>query len=134
VVNEGEEAALFVVLAGCMEVTKLIDGIERTVGKRAPGKIFGEVPLIYGTPFQSNCRRRNRPGCCASLHASTTPPPRLRLSWRKPSARSPVSGSAGCKASRRAASAQVTMLGHRWDTVCLDLRRFLARNQITSTG
>src|SRR5204862_4602801 len=56
VVNEGEEAALFVVLAGCMEVTKLIDGIERTVGKRAPGKIFGEVPLIYGTPFQSNCR------------------------------------------------------------------------------
>ena len=30
-----------------------------------------------------------------------------------------------------APTAKVVMLGHRWDTACLDLRRFLARNQIT---
>ena len=26
---------------------------------------------------------------------------------------------------------RVTMVGHRWDTACGDLRRFLARNQIS---
>src|SRR5258708_30709570 len=27
--------------------------------------------------------------------------------------------------------ARLTMLGHRWDTTCSELRRFLARNQIS---
>ncbi|MFI5387990.1 MAG: cyclic nucleotide-binding domain-containing protein, partial [Fimbriimonadales bacterium] len=55
-VHEGDEAALFVVLAGNIHVTKLIDGIERKVGERLPGKILGEIPLIYGTQFQSSGR------------------------------------------------------------------------------
>ncbi len=51
-VHEGDEPALFVVLDAGIEVIKLIDGIERKIGRRVPGKIFGEVPLIFGTPFQ----------------------------------------------------------------------------------
>ena len=43
-VPEGGEGALFVVLAGKIEVVKTIDGIERRLGWRAPGAIFGEVP------------------------------------------------------------------------------------------
>ncbi len=35
-VHEGEERAIFVVLAGKIEVTKVIDGVERTIGWRAP--------------------------------------------------------------------------------------------------
>ena len=55
-VHEGDERALFVVLSGRIEVTKVIDGIERTIGARAPGQIFGEVPIIFGTPFQGSYR------------------------------------------------------------------------------
>src|SRR5262245_28283483 len=54
--HEGDERALYVVLAGRIEVTKLFDGIERPIGKRAPGQIFGEVPIIFGIPFQGNFR------------------------------------------------------------------------------
>src|SRR4029450_10602185 len=49
-VHEGGERALFAVIAGKIEVVKLVDGIERTLGWRVPGAIFGEVPLTLGTP------------------------------------------------------------------------------------
>ena len=48
VVPEGGERALFAVLAGKIEVFKTIDGIERKLGSRLPGSIFGEVPLALG--------------------------------------------------------------------------------------
>ena len=50
-VHEGGEPALFAVLSGKVEVVKLIDGVERTLGWRVPGAFFGEVPLTLGTPF-----------------------------------------------------------------------------------
>jgi thioredoxin reductase (NADPH) len=50
-VHEGAERALYAVLAGKIEVVKMVDGIERTLGYRAPGAIFGEVPLTFGTVF-----------------------------------------------------------------------------------
>src|SRR5512147_534248 len=54
--HEGDERSLFVVLAGRVEVTKVIDGIERVIGARAPGQIFGEVPITFGTTFQGSYR------------------------------------------------------------------------------
>jgi thioredoxin reductase (NADPH) len=62
-VHEGGECALFAVLSGKIEVVKLIDGIERTLGWRVPGSIFGEVPIALGTPFPGgfNPLRPNRP-------------------------------------------------------------------------
>jgi thioredoxin reductase (NADPH) len=50
-VPEGGERALFAVLSGKIEVVKTIDGIERRLGFRLPGTIFGEVPIALGTPF-----------------------------------------------------------------------------------
>jgi thioredoxin reductase (NADPH) len=41
--HEGERAALFVMLEGEADVTRSIDGIERVVGHRVPGQLFGEV-------------------------------------------------------------------------------------------
>jgi thioredoxin reductase (NADPH) len=29
----------------------MFDGVERTLGWRLPGTIFGEVPLAFATPF-----------------------------------------------------------------------------------
>src|SRR5262249_33741419 len=55
-VHEGDETALYVVMSGTLEVTKLVDGIQRVLGARKPGEIHGEVPLIYGTRFQSGAR------------------------------------------------------------------------------
>src|ERR1043165_8723123 len=55
-VPEGGERALFAVLTGKIEVVKTIDGIERTLGWRLPGTIFGEVPLALGTPFPGGYR------------------------------------------------------------------------------
>ena len=55
-VHEGGESALFVVIAGKIEVIKIFDGIPRTLGWRVPGAIFGEVPITLGTPFPAGYR------------------------------------------------------------------------------
>ena len=55
-VPEGGERALFAVLTGKIEVVKRIDGVERTLGWRLPGTIFGEVPIALGTPFPGGYR------------------------------------------------------------------------------
>jgi thioredoxin reductase (NADPH) len=55
-VHEDEERGLFVVLAGRIEAVKVVDGIERTLGERLPGAIFGEVPITLGTTFPSGFR------------------------------------------------------------------------------
>src|SRR5512132_353104 len=49
--HEGEERALFGLLEGRIEVIQLVDGIERVVGERRPGDVFGEVPIALGTVF-----------------------------------------------------------------------------------
>ena len=55
-VHEGGERALFAVLSGKVQVVKQFDGIERTLGWRLPGAIFGEVPLAFATPFPGGYR------------------------------------------------------------------------------
>ena len=49
--QQGSERALFGLLDGCIEVVQIVDGVERIVGKREPGDIFGEVPIALGTVF-----------------------------------------------------------------------------------
>src|SRR5213080_2259513 len=49
--DQGGERALFAVLEGRIEAVKLVDGVERVVGERKPGDIFGEVPITLGTVF-----------------------------------------------------------------------------------
>src|SRR5436309_13974764 len=48
---QGSERALFALLEGRIEVVNAVDGIERIVGERRPGDIFGEVPITLGTVF-----------------------------------------------------------------------------------
>src|SRR6266576_1413724 len=55
-VHEGGERALYAVLTGKIEVVKMFDGIERTLGWRVPGTIFGEVPIAFGTVFVGGYR------------------------------------------------------------------------------
>ena len=50
--HEGDERALFAVLEGRIEATRMVDGIARVVGHLdKPGDLFGEVPVTLGTVF-----------------------------------------------------------------------------------
>jgi thioredoxin reductase (NADPH) len=131
-VHEGEEPALFVVLAGAFEAIKLVDGIERKIGMRVPGKMFGEIPLIYGTQFQASFRAAE-PSRVLRVDA----PQYYALAALSPEFANTVRESAGERIGglrsivAEPRKARVTLLGNRWDTACLELRRFLVRNQIT---
>ena len=54
--HEGDERALFVVVEGGAEITKVVNGEERVIGVRAPGRFFGEVPMTLSTPFPASGR------------------------------------------------------------------------------
>ena len=65
-VHEGGERALLAVLEGRVDAIKLLDGIERVLGERLPGDIFGEVPISLGTVFPVGFRAAQTPASCAS--------------------------------------------------------------------
>jgi thioredoxin reductase (NADPH) len=54
--HEGDERALFVVVEGGAEITKVVNGEERVIGVRMPGRFFGEVPMTLSTPFPASGR------------------------------------------------------------------------------
>ncbi|KRC63003.1 pyridine nucleotide-disulfide oxidoreductase [Agromyces sp. Root81] len=54
--HEGDERALFIVVEGGAELTKVINGEERVIGRRKPGQFFGEVPMTLSTPFPASGR------------------------------------------------------------------------------
>lgn len=131
-VHEGEEPALFVVLSGAIEVSKRVDGIDRKIGMRQAGKIFGEVPLIYGTQFQGSFRA-SEPSRVLKIdarhyYAAAGESSELARSIGD-LARERIGGLQGIAAEPR--KARVLLVGERWDGPCLELRRFLVRNQIT---
>lgn len=54
--HEGDERALFVVVEGRAEITKVVNGDELVIGVRAPGMLFGEVPMTLSTKFPASGR------------------------------------------------------------------------------
>ena len=81
-VPEGGDRALFAVIAGKIEVVKLIDGVERRLGWRVPGTIFGEVPIVLGTPFPAAIARLSRRASCAWNPGNITKSPPRRRRYR----------------------------------------------------
>ena len=131
-VHEGGDRALYAVLSGKVEVVKVFDGIERTLGWRVPGTIFGEVPIAFGTAFVGGYRAaeptrvfRVDPKQYYAV-AATCPEVAVKVGAL---ARERIGGLQGLSA--EAPKARVTMVGNRWDPSCSALRQFLARNQIT---
>jgi thioredoxin reductase (NADPH) len=131
-VPEGGERALFAVLSGKIEVVKTFDGVERRLGFRLPGTIFGEVPMALGTPFPGGYRAvepsrvmRIEPAHYYAI-AAIAPEISLKVSAL---ARERIGGLQSITA--EAPAARVTVVGHQWDPTCGELRRFLARNQIS---
>jgi thioredoxin reductase (NADPH) len=131
-VHEGDERAFYAVISGKIEVLKLFDGVARTLGWRLPGTLFGEAPLALGSPFPGGYRAAE-PSRVLRLnaqqyYAAAAVAPEFAQKMGA-LARERISGLQ--KISEEPHKPRVTILGHRWDSRCSDLRRFLARNQIT---
>ena len=132
---EGSERALFAVLEGRIEPVRLVDGLERVLGERHPGDIFGEVPMVLGTVFPVGFRAAESSRVmrleASDYHAIAAVTPDLgkevgRLAAHRMSGSQGLQGLAADPPPPRA-----VVVGHRWDASCTELRRFLERNQIT---
>ena len=132
---EGSERALFGLLEGRIEAVKLTDGIERVVGERQVGEIFGEVPITLGTVFPVGFRAAEKSRVIRiephDYHAAAAASPDLareigRLAGNR------ISGAAGLQGlAAESSPPRAVVVGHQWDASCTELRRFLDRNQIT---
>jgi thioredoxin reductase (NADPH) len=133
--NEGDDRALFAVLDGLIQPVKSIDGIEKILGERHPGDIFGEVPIVLGTVFPVGFRASVQTRVMRiephDYHAIAAVAPEVAEEVGKLSSNR-ISGSTGLQglaAERHPPRAIV--VGQRWDPACTELRHFLDRNQIS---
>jgi thioredoxin reductase (NADPH) len=133
--NRGDERALFGVLEGRIEAVRLVDGVERVVGRRDPGEIFGEVPITLGTVFPVGFRASEQSRVLRiephDYHAVASVSPAVAKQVGSLASHRIVGpgGLQGLAADPPPPRAIV--LGHRWDASCSELRRVLDRNQIT---
>jgi thioredoxin reductase (NADPH) len=134
--EEGSGRALFAVLDGQIEAVKTTDGIDRVVGIRNVGEIFGEVPITLGTVFPVGFRAGSAPTRVmriepAEYHLVAARQPDIGIEVGKLAANrmSGLRGLSGLAAESRPPRALV--VGHRWDADTAQLRRFLDRNQIS---
>jgi thioredoxin reductase (NADPH) len=133
--HEGDEQALFAVLEGHITPTKVVDGIERVLGDRNAGDVFGEVPILLGTSFPVNFKAAEKSRV-------------MRIEARDyhtiAAVQSEVVKAIGALAANRMSglrglqgiaseplSPRALVVGHRWDATTAELRRFLDRNQIS---
>jgi thioredoxin reductase (NADPH) len=133
--HEGSERALFVVLAGRIEPVKLVDGIQRVLGERGPGDVFGEVPIALGTVFPVGFRAAEPSRVmrveARDYHAVAAEVPDVAKEVGRLAAHR-MGGSRGLQGiAAEPPPPRAIVVGHRWDVSCSELRHFLDRNQVT---
>jgi thioredoxin reductase (NADPH) len=133
--HEGGGRALFGLLEGRIEAVKLVDGIERVVGERRPGDVFGEVPITLGTVFPVGFRAAETSRVMRiephDYHAVAAVVPDVGEEVGRLAAHR-IGGSRGLQGIAAAPPPpRAIVVGNRWDASCAKLRRFLDRNQIT---
>jgi thioredoxin reductase (NADPH) len=134
--HEGDERALFAVLEGHIQAVRFVDGIERVLGERRPGDIFGEVPITLGTVFPVGFRAAETSRVMRvephDYHAVAAVAPDVAKEVGKLASHR-IGGPGGLQGiTAEPPPPRAIVVGHRWDASCADLRRFLDRNQVTS--
>jgi thioredoxin reductase (NADPH) len=135
--EEGAQRALFAVLDGRIEATRNVDGIDRVLGERLPGDIFGEVPISLGTVFPVGFRAAERTRVMRiepqDYHAVASLAPEVAQEVGKLASHR-MSGTRGLQGiAAEPPPPRATVVGRRLDAACSELRRFLDRNQINFT-
>jgi thioredoxin reductase (NADPH) len=135
--REGDNPALFGLLDGRIEATKVVDGIERPVGRRLPGDIFGEVPVTLASSFPAGFRAaepsrvmriETRDYYAVAAEAPEVAAEVGRLAGHR------IGGTGGLqRLAAEQTAPRAVVLGGRLDAACSELRRFLDRNQISFT-
>jgi thioredoxin reductase (NADPH) len=133
--NAGDDRALFAVLDGLIEPVKSVDGIDRVVGERQPGDVFGEVPIVLGTVFPVGFRAAEQSRVMRvephDYHAVAAVHPEIAEQLGTLSGNR-IGGTGGLQAlAAERHPPRAIVLGHRWDPDCTELRHFLDRNQIS---
>lgn len=130
-VHEGEVPSFFIVIAGRVEVTKRVGGLERVLATREHGEYFGELPLVLGSTTFANVRATGTARMMRleplTFHDLLVDTPSLAAAVTRSVAERV--GEVG-RATRDAPAAAATIIGRRQDLACHDLRDFLARNQV----
>jgi thioredoxin reductase (NADPH) len=135
--EQGSDRALFAVLSGRIEAVRISEGSERVVGTRLPGDIFGEVPIILGSPFPVGFRAAEPTRVLRlephDFHALASIAPDVATAVGKLASHR-IGGTTGLTAiTAEQPPPRAIVLGERWDASCTELRRFLDRNQVTFT-
>ncbi len=133
--HEGADRALFAVLEGRIEPVSLVDGIERVLGERLEGDIFGEVPIVLGTVFPVGFRAAEASRVMRieprDYHAVAAVAPGLAEELGTLAAHR-MGGMRGLQGlAAEPPPPRAIVIGQRWDATCGELRRFLDRNQVT---
>jgi thioredoxin reductase (NADPH) len=132
--EQGSERALFGLIEGCIEAVQTVDGVERVVGRRDPGDIFGEVPITLGTVFPVGFRacepsRVMRVGPRNYHSVAATAPDVAKEVGRLAAYR--MSGPGGLQGlASDPVPPRAIVVGERTDAACTEVRHFLDRNQV----
>jgi thioredoxin reductase (NADPH) len=133
-VHEGDGRAVFGVLSGRIEVLRRVDGVEHVIGERKPGDILGEMSIAFGMLHPGGFRAVETTRVFRlelddyQTLAASTPQVAERVGL---AALNRLGGPKGLQARASAPAAfRAIVLGHRRDSSCAELRRFLDRNEI----
>jgi thioredoxin reductase (NADPH) len=131
-VSEGEVAAYFGLISGRLAVLKEAGGAEHQVTVYEPGDTFGEIPLLLDAPAVSGVRALER---SRAFRLDPADFRTLILDCRHLNERIIATMSKRIAVLQQVAidatKPEVTIVGHRWDLDCHDVRDFLLRNHIT---
>jgi thioredoxin reductase (NADPH) len=131
-IREGELPSFFIVLSGGIDVVKSLDGSDRLINHYGAGEYAGEVPLLLRAPAIASLRATEESRVArldsAHFHELVFSCPELNAELMRTMA-ARISYVQQVNASTAPAPA-VTLIGHRYDIACHQLRDFLTRNHI----
>ncbi|HVP87283.1 MAG TPA: FAD-dependent oxidoreductase [Casimicrobiaceae bacterium] len=132
-IREGELPSFFIVLSGGIDVVKILGDDDRVINHFGVGEYAGEVPLLLFCPAIASLRATETSRVArfeaADFHELIASSPRLNTMLMRTMAER--IGRVQDFYSSVAPTAAATVIGHRYDVSCHQLRDFLTRNHVT---